>query len=237
MHRHLLDRVTRYAVPFVLVALAVMLPSIALAQDADDAFTQALTRGYLPAAGVAFTFGLGVNLTPCVYPLIVITTSVFGAKQAKSRWQAAALSSFYVLGMCVLYTTILVVTAVVGGAFGSLMAKPAVNIALAVVFIALAASSFGAFEIALPESTMQRLSGVGGVGYRGAIALGVVSGLIAAPCSGPITLGMMTFIAQRETSPSARSWASSSPWASASRPGSSAPSRRACPRAASGWSG
>jgi thiol:disulfide interchange protein DsbD len=194
MQRHLVGRVRSYLVPAILIALVVLLPSVAFAQDADDEFTKALAKGPFAAAAAAFVGGLLVNLTPCVYPLIVITTSVFGAKQAKSRWEAAALSTCFVLGMCILYTTLLVVTGVLHGAFGALMAKPSVNIGIAVIFTALAASSFGAFEIALPESAMQRLSGVGGIGYKGAIALGLVSGIIAAPCSGPVTIGMITWI-------------------------------------------
>jgi thiol:disulfide interchange protein DsbD len=60
-----------------------------------------------------------------------------------------------------------------------------VQIAFGVLFIVLAASMFGAFELQLPDSVMQRLSSVGGVGFGGAFTLGIVTGPIAAPCSGP----------------------------------------------------
>ena len=58
-----------------------------------------------------------------------------------------------------------------------------------------AASLFGAFEIALPASLNNRLSGVGGAGYRGAFVLGLVCGLVAAPCVGPFLFGLLGWIA------------------------------------------
>jgi thiol:disulfide interchange protein DsbD len=69
-----------------------------------------------------------------------------------------------------------------------------VIIGLYVLFMAMAASMFGAFDMTLPESLMQRLSSVGGVGIGGAFLLGLVSGLIAAPCTGPVLTGMLATI-------------------------------------------
>ncbi len=169
-----------------------VVPSLALASD--DTFTNALGKGPLVAGLALFFGGLAINLTPCVYPLIVITTAVFGAKQAKSRLHAASLSTAYVGGIVVLYTALLVITALLGGTFGAILQNRWVIVGISSIFIVLAASMFGAFELTLPESVMQRLSGVGGVGYGGAFTLGLVSGLIAAPCSGPVTIGMMTYI-------------------------------------------
>jgi thiol:disulfide interchange protein DsbD len=66
---------------------------------------------------------------------------------------------------------------------------------IAIVFLSLAASLFGAFEIALPQSLNNRLSSVGGTGYRGAFLLGLVCGLVAAPCVGPFLFGLLGWIA------------------------------------------
>lgn len=189
--------VPRRALVAALTTLAVFavlaLPSIAMAGE-SNVFTDAVAKGPVAAGVAAFFGGLAVNLTPCVYPLIVITTAVFGAKQAKSRLHAASLSTAYVAGICVLYTTILVATAILGGTFGAMLSNRWVICAISAIFVALALSMFGLFDLTLPESVMQRISGVGGVGYGGAFMLGLVSGLIAAPCSGPVTIGMMTWI-------------------------------------------
>src|SRR6266849_4804090 len=73
---------------FIAAALCVLAPGIAhAAPDNSDAFTQALAKGPLYAALAAFAGGFLASLTPCVYPMVAVTVSVFGAAQAKSRWQ------------------------------------------------------------------------------------------------------------------------------------------------------
>ncbi len=162
----------------------------------NDAFTEALQKGPLFAALVAFVGGLLTSLTPCVYPMIAITVSVFGARQTKSRREAFALSTFFVLGISVLFTIMLVLAALTGSVFGSVLANRWVNIGLAGIFLVLAFSMFGAFEMTLPHSITQRLSKVGGKGYGGAFLLGLVLSLIAVPCTGPVLTGILLWIAK-----------------------------------------
>jgi thiol:disulfide interchange protein DsbD len=59
----------------------------------------------------------------------------------------------------------------------------------------MAASMFGAFEMALPSSLNNRLATVGGIGFGGAFVLGLVSALVAAPCTGPVLTGILVWIA------------------------------------------
>jgi thiol:disulfide interchange protein DsbD len=127
--------------------------------------------------------------------MIAITVSVFGAKEAKSRWQGALLSLVFVLGIVCLFTPMGVVSAMTGKGFGSALGNPWIVGAIAFVFLALATSLFGAFELALPASLNNRLSSVGGTGYRGAFLLGLVCGLVAAPCVGPFLFGLLGWIA------------------------------------------
>jgi thiol:disulfide interchange protein DsbD len=159
------------------------------------AFDQALARGPLFALAAAVVGGLLVSLTPCVYPMIAITVSIFGAKQARSRREAAALSSVFVLGIAVMFTGLGVGAALSGAIFGRFLSNPYVVGGIALVFLAMAASMFGAFELALPASLNNRLATVGGVGYGGAFALGLVSALVAAPCTGPVLTGILLWIA------------------------------------------
>src|SRR5258708_38711101 len=120
--------------------------------------------------------------------MIAITVSVFGAKEAKSRWQGALLSLAFVMGIVCLFTPMGVISAMSGKGFGAALGNPWVVGAIAVVFLALAASLFGAFELALPAGLNNRLSSVGGSGYRGAFLLRLVCGLVAAPGVGPVLL-------------------------------------------------
>ena len=179
--------------------LVTVLPALAFAATPEGSdttqFASALSRGPLVAAGVAFAGGLLTSMTPCVWPMIAITVSVFGAAQTKSRAQGAALSGSFVLGMALLFTALGVGAAMTGGIFGALLSNKFVVGFIALVLLALAASMFGAYELALPSGLNNRLATVGGIGYGGAFALGLVTALIAAPCTGPVLAGMLLYIA------------------------------------------
>jgi len=184
------------------IALTVLLssfPSIAEA-DALSSLTEpvraALERGSFGLA-LLLVFGAGLltSLTPCVYPMIAITVSVFGARKAKSRAEGAALSAMFVLGIAALFTPLGIVSALTGAAMGSTNANPYVMIPLAVLFVAMAMSMFGAFDLALPDSLQNRLVQVGGSGYRGAFLIGFVNGLVAAPCTGPVLTVLLSWVA------------------------------------------
>jgi thiol:disulfide interchange protein DsbD len=158
-------------------------------------FARALTHGTLAALGVSFGCGLLTSLTPCVYPMIAITVSVFGAKEAATRLHGVLLSSSFVFGIVCLFAPMGVASALLGRGFGGALGSLPVVAAIAIVFSLLAASLFGAFEIALPQGLSNRLSGVGGTGYAGAFLLGLVCGLLAAPCVGPFLFGLLGWIA------------------------------------------
>ncbi len=163
--------------------------------DVAGEFESALQSGnWALALPLIYFVGLGTALTPCVYPMIAITVSVFGARQAKSKIEGAMLSSSYVLGMCALMTPLGVFSAMSGGFFGQWLNYPAVLIGFAVLFIALALAMFGLYELNLPPALQNKLAGVGGIGMKGAFALGFAMALIATPCTGPALLALLTWI-------------------------------------------
>jgi thiol:disulfide interchange protein DsbD len=149
----------------------------------------------------AFAGGVGTSLTPCVYPLIPITVSIFGARKASGRGEAMLLSGLYVLGIAVMYSALGIGAAATGKAFGSIMQNPWAVGFVALVLAAMAASMFGAFELALPSAWQARLNTVGGAGRAGAFAMGLVAGIIAAPCTGPALAAALAFIAAKGSIP------------------------------------
>lgn len=184
-----------------LFVLGVLLPRLALAAPAgSDAFTQALEKGPLYAALAAFAGGFVVSLTPCVYPMVAVTVSVFGAAQAKSRWQGAALSASFVLGIIAMLVPLGVIAGQSGQIFGSVLQSRWVVLGIALLFLVLASAMFGAFEMALPSALTNRLATMGGIGFKGAFLLGTACGLIATPCTGPVLTGILTFIAKTRSS-------------------------------------
>ncbi len=182
---------------FALVALCTS-PALA-ASGAPDHFAGAMSKGLHFGALAAFGFGLLASLTPCVYPMVVITVSVFGAKKA-GRLRAAALSGAFVTGIATMFTPLGVAAGLTGMVFGSVLQNTWVLVGISVLFLTMAASMFGAFEIALPSGLVQRLNQVGGMGAKGAFGLGLVCGLIAAPCTGP---GLMSILAWISTTQNA----------------------------------
>jgi len=155
-----------------------------------------LSHGWLFAFGTAFVGGFLTSLTPCVYPLIPITVSLFGARdESVTRGKALLLAAAYVNGMGAMYAALGVTVALAGKGFGTQLANPWVVIPIAAVFLVMAASMFGAFEMSLPPELANRLNKVGGKGWGGAFAMGLVGGLIAAPCTGPVLLSILTYIA------------------------------------------
>lgn len=159
-------------------------------------FHEALKTGsYTGALALVFVAGLATSLTPCVYPMIAITVSIFGARETPTRARAALLSTAFVAGMAALFTPLGVISAVTGNAFGGALASPWVVGSLAALFALMAFSMFGLFDLALPSGLQNRLAQVGGLGVRGAFLLGFVNGLVAAPCTGPVIAVLLTWIA------------------------------------------
>ena len=145
--------------------------------------------------GILFLGGVLTSLTPCVYPLIPITVGIFGARQAERRIRSIVLSATYVGGIAAMYSALGLAAALSGKAFGSILSSPTVVVVLAALLIALAASMFGAFEIALPASLQQRLTSVRGSGFAPAFGMGLAAGIIAAPCTGPVLAGVLAWVA------------------------------------------
>jgi thiol:disulfide interchange protein DsbD len=109
--------------------------------------------------------------------------------------RSVALSATYVGGIAAMYSVLGLFAALSGKAFGAALSSPAVVVLLALFMLALAASMFGAFNIELPSALQQRLATVRGTGFATAFGMGLVCGIIAAPCTGPVLAGVLTFVA------------------------------------------
>ncbi len=162
----------------------------------DGTLARALSGGQVWLAFLlVFAGGILTSLTPCVYPLIPITVSVFGANESAGLFKSFLLSVVYVLGIVVTYSILGVAVASTGAVFGQIMANPWVVGFISLILVSLGLSMFGVFEIRLPYAVQNRLNTVGGTGFAGAFAMGTVAGVIAAPCTGPALAVVLTYIA------------------------------------------
>ncbi len=176
-------------------ANAELFETVAVADDGGTAGDDPFTGRSLPLLLVlVFLAGLGLNLTPCVFPLIPITIGYF-SEQAKRRtggtfWLALA----YVVGIALTYSVLGVLAALGGALFGGILQNPWVVAVIVAVLLALAAAMFGAWEFRVPLPAWAQ-SDRGGA--AGALVMGLVMGLVAAPCIGPFVLGLVTFVGER----------------------------------------
>jgi thiol:disulfide interchange protein DsbD len=139
-----------------------------------------------------FLGGLALNLTPCVYPLIGVTIAYFGSQGGGHR-RVMFLAIFFVLGIALMFSAVGVAVAMSGGLFGAAMRNPLVLVALSMMLLALAAACFGLFVLQPPNWMVQR-AGAAHPGYAGAFLMGLGMGVVAAPCIGPIVLGLLLMV-------------------------------------------
>jgi thiol:disulfide interchange protein DsbD len=164
----------------------------------DEArFQDALQSGSLLLMLAVF-FGAGILLafTPCVLPMIPILSGIIiGEGRAVAKAHAFALSLTYVLGMALTYTAIGILAALSGTLLSAALQNPWVLGAFAAVFVALAASMFGFYDLQLPAvfhskvaAASQRLRGgeITGVALMGVLSAAIVSPCVAAPLAGAL---------------------------------------------------
>ncbi|MFH1700370.1 MAG: cytochrome c biogenesis protein CcdA [Candidatus Zixiibacteriota bacterium] len=151
--------------------------------------------GYFMALGLAFLAGLLLSFSPCTYPMIPITVSIF-AGQDRGVFRGFIMSLFYVGSMAVMYGIMGLVVSLVGGVFGAWLANPVVVIAIAVVFVIFSLSMFGLYDLNIPSSIRQKLgTSQNKGGIFGPIILGIIAALVVSPCVGPFVAGILIYIA------------------------------------------
>jgi thiol:disulfide interchange protein DsbD len=148
-----------------------------------------------------FGFGLLLTFTPCVLPMIPILSSIIaGEGGAMNKRRAFALSASYVLGMAVAYAVAGVAAAYSGTLIVAALQNPWVLGAFAAVFVWLALSMFGLYEIALPGFLHQHLSSahqrLRGGRIASVAAMGVFSAVIVSPCVAAPLAGALLYISQ-----------------------------------------
>ncbi|MDS1315247.1 protein-disulfide reductase DsbD [Aliarcobacter butzleri] len=150
-----------------------------------------------------FGFGLLLSLTPCVFPMIPILSSIIvGASKNETMTASRGffLSLVYVLSMSVAYTIAGVIAGIFGANLQVALQNPYVLVIFALIFVALAFSMFGYFEIRLPQAIQNRVNkttdGKEKQGILGIAIMGFLSALIVGPCVAPPLAGALVYIGQ-----------------------------------------
>ncbi|MBQ4890773.1 protein-disulfide reductase DsbD [Shewanella sp. MMG014] len=150
---------------------------------------------------IFFGLGIGLALTPCVFPMYPILSGIIvGQGKQLSTAKAFTLSMAYVQGMAITYSLLGLVVASAGMKFQAALQHPAILIFLAVMFVLLSLSMFGLYELRLPGKWQDKMNTLSnnqkGGNLVGVFFMGVISGLVASPCTTAPLSGALIYVAQ-----------------------------------------
>ncbi len=170
------------------------------ALGSGNSFEQAMDHSLALAILVVFGMGLVTSLTPCIYPMIPITLAILGARtKDQTKLKSFSLSVTYVLGIAFTYSILGVAAAKTGALFGAALGNIYVVTAIALLFVTMALSMYGLFEIQVPAFLRNSLgTKQTNSGYIGAFITGLIAGVVASPCVGPVLVSVLTYIAQTQ---------------------------------------
>ncbi len=175
-------------------------------EDETTSITNVLSGGNIFLILITFFgFGLLLSLTPCIFPMIPILSSIIVHHTNKNDGKISAsqgfmLSLVYVLSMSVAYTIAGVLAGLFGANIQAMLQNPYVLVGFAGVFVALAFSLFGYYSLELPQSFTNKINKFTGdhddKGMVGVALMGFLSALIVGPCVAPPLAGALVYIGQ-----------------------------------------
>jgi len=144
-----------------------------------------------------FLIGLALNLTPCVYPMLSVTVSLFGGQSDNKQnlVKSASMATVYVLGIIAMYSVLGIIAAYTGSLFGSWLQSPWVLGGIGLLILLLSLSMFGLYELQPPQWLLQNFSGIQrSTSAVGHFFSGLFVGIFAAPCVGPPIIALLAFV-------------------------------------------
>ena len=162
-----------------------------------DWLTQLISHhGLLLGLVAVFFGGLALNLTPCVYPMIPVTLAFFSHQAGSRVRRGVFLPLAYVLGISINYAVLGFAAAKTGALFGSWLQQPAVLVGIAAIVVILSLSMFGLYDLRPPRALTDRI-GHASAGLGGAFVMGLMVGIVAAPCIGPFILSLLLLVSRQ----------------------------------------
>lgn len=169
--------------------------------EQDQIAARLAKTGVLGAVAIFFGLGLLLALTPCVFPMIPILSGIIAGQGDRiTTRKAFMLSLAYVLAMALTYAVVGVIAGLFGANLQATFQNPWILGLFAAVFVALAMSMFGFYDLQLPSSVQTKLTEISnrqeGGTLLGAGIMGALSALIVGPCVAPPLMGALIFIGQ-----------------------------------------
>lgn len=167
------------------------------AKSLEDRLIAALEKGSWLAFLLVFLGGIITSFTPCVYPVIPLTIGFIGASSKGKPLRGLGLSAVFVLGIAIIYSSLGLISAATGSLFGAFSGSPIVTVIVALIFGAMGLSMLGLFDITLPSSLQTKMqSSKKGPGLLAPLVIGMISGLVMAPCVGPVIVALLAWVSK-----------------------------------------
>lgn len=182
------------------IFLGIVLSILSISAHADIGVA-AINQSHLLLTLMSF-FGVGILLafTPCVLPMVPILSAILIGQDQKNSGQAFRLSLVFVLSMAVTYAFAGLLAGYLGNTLQTIMQQPWIIVSFSLVFVVMALSMFGCFNLTLPSFLQTKLHHANNLlksgSYIGVAAMGVLSTLIASPCVTAPLVSVLTFISQ-----------------------------------------
>jgi thiol:disulfide interchange protein DsbD len=200
-----MTRTVNFEMPAVATAISYLesTPSVdspdAAPLSEQDRLAGLLTTNPVGAIAAFFIAGLLLAFTPCVFPMVPILSGIIvGQGERLTTWRAFWLSVVYVLAMALTYTVAGVLAGLFGQNLQALFQNPWIISGFVLVFILLALSMFGFYELQLPGRLQTRLAEASGRQQGGALGgvavMGFLSALIVGPCVAPPLMAALIVI-------------------------------------------
>ncbi|MAZ67067.1 MAG: protein-disulfide reductase DsbD [Kangiellaceae bacterium] len=150
--------------------------------------------------GIFFVAGIGLALTPCVFPMYPILSGIVAGQKDKSTQHAFWLSMSYIQGAAIAYALLGALFAYLGNGIQADFQAPWIRWATFGLFIALALSMFDVYHIQLPSFMRQKIDQLNqkqrGGSYVGVAMMGVLSTVVVSPCTTAPLAGALIYISQ-----------------------------------------
>ncbi len=154
------------------------------------------SSSYLLIFFIVFLAGILTSFTPCIFPLIPITLTLIQNNISLGRFKSFQKTLIFVFGIAFTYSGLGIIAASTGTFFGHLLSNTYALIIISVIYFLMALSLLGAFSIQFFGQLQNKFSKVSTNSNSGVFVFGMVTGIFASPCVGPILIAVLTYAAQ-----------------------------------------
>ena len=162
-------------------------------------FGAVMEQGLAVSLLIVFLAGILVSFTPCVWPLIPIVLLIIGVEAQKKWYKNIPLAATFVGGLIIINAAMGITAVALGKSIGFLFQYRLFLLVVVLFFVVMSLSMFGLFEFQPLRFLHDRLHKLGGKGFRGALLMGLATGLITSPCASPVLVALLGYVGLKQS--------------------------------------